>query len=299
MNRGRETAAIVLRSSWQGLRAAGTMGAIAVATIATALFMLGAFGLAVVNMEGLLDDFGRELKITAYLDESLGEAEAEELGQRVETVEGVEFVILVGKEEALERFRAMAGGAALLEGLEVNPLPASLGIFLLPGHRTPEGLAILDAALDGLPGIDEVAHGQEWVDGYARLAALLRVVGYAVGVVLSLATLLIVANTIRLGLYARRDEIEILEWVGASRLFIRAPFLVEGFVQGAAGGVIAALALALAFGFLVPELRYGLTFFLGNAAPRFFDGGELVRLVAGGAVLGLGGAGLALAGRKS
>ena len=299
MSRGREMTAIVLRSSWQGLRAAGAMGAVAVATIATALFMLGGFGLAVVNMEGLLDDFGRELKITAYLEDGLGEGEADELARRVETVEGVEFVTLTGKEEALEHFRGMAGGAALLEGLEANPLPASLGISLLRGHRTPEGLAILDGALDGLPGIDEVAHGQEWVDGYARLAALLRVVGYAVGAVLSLATLLIVANTIRLGVYARRDEIEILEWVGGSRFFIRAPFLIEGLVQGAAGGAIAALALALAFSFLVPELRYGLTFFLGNASPRFFDAGELVRLVAAGAVLGLGGAGLALAGRKS
>lgn len=290
---------IVLRSALQGLRGAGFMGGVAVATIATALFMLGAFALVVVNMEGLLDDFGRELEVTAYLEDGLDEAEAEALARRVETVEGVEFVTRTGKEEALERFRAMAGGAALLEGLEDNPLPASLGIFLRPEHRTPEGLAILQASLDGLPGIEELAHGQDWVDGYARLAALLRVVGYALGVVLSLATLLIVANTIRLGVYARRDEIDILEWVGASRFFVRAPFLIEGFVQGALGGCVAAVLLALAFGLLVPELRYGLAFFLGNAAPRFFDVGELMRLILGGAGLGLGGAGLALLGGKS
>jgi cell division transport system permease protein len=291
--------AIVLRSAWQGLRSTGLMGGVAVATIATALFMLGAFALVVVNMEGLLDDFGRELQVTAYLEEGLAEDQAKELAHRVETVEGVEFVNHVGKDEALERFRAMAGGAALLEGLEGNPLPASLGIFLRPENRTPEGLAILRASLDGLPGIEELAHGQEWVDGYARLAALLRVVGYALGGVLSLATLLIVANTIRLGLYARRDEIDILELVGASRLFVRMPFLIEGFVQGALGGCVAAALLALAFGLLVPELRYGLAFFLGNAAPRFFDAGEIFRLVMGGAGLGLGGAALALVGGNS
>jgi cell division transport system permease protein len=291
-------AGILLRSSWQGLRGAGLMGGIAVATIATALFMLGAFALVVVNMDGLLDEFGRELQVTAYLEEGLGEAEAEELADRVETIEGVEFVVRVGKREALERFRAMAGGAALLEGVEGNPLPASLGIFLERRRRTPEGLAILQAALDGLPGIDEVAHGQEWVDGYARLAALVRVVGYALGVVLSLATLLIVANTIRLALYARRDEIDILELVGASRLFVRTPYLVEGFIQGALGGAIAALLLAVAFGLLVPELRYGLAFFLGNAAPRFFDARELLQMGAAGAGLGLAGAALALWGRR-
>ena len=299
MSRGLEMAGILLRSSWQGLRGAGLTGWIAVATIATALFMLGAFALVVVNMEGLLDEFGRELQVTAYLADGLGEAEAEELASRVETIEGVESVVRVGKAEALERFRAMAGGAALLEGVEGNPLPASLGIFLEQRRRTPEGLAILQGSLDGLPGIDEVAHGQEWVDGYARLAALLRVVGYALGGVLSLATLLIVANTIRLALYARQDEVDILELVGASRLFVRTPFLVEGFVQGALGGAIAALLLALAFSLLVPELRYGLAFFLGNAAPRFFNAGELFRMGAGGAGLGLAGAALALGGRRT
>ena len=298
MNRRLEMAGILARSSWQGLRAAGMAGGIAVATIATALFMLGAFALVVVNMEGLLDDFGRELQITAYLEEGLAVEEAEALARGVGTVEGVDAVVYVGKDEALARFREMAGGAALLEGLEENPLPASLSISLLPERRTPEGLVILQASLDGLPGIEELAHGQEWVDGYARLAALLRVAGYALGIVLSLATLLIVANTIRLGLFARSDEVEILELVGASRLFVRTPFLVEGFIQGALGGAIAALLLALAFGLLVPELRYGLSFFLGNAAPRFFDFGELARLVGGGASLGLGGAGVALLGSR-
>ena len=299
MSRRLEMAGILARTSWQGLRAAGFTGGIAVATIATALFMLGAFALVVVNMEGLLDDFGRELQITAYLEEGLSEAEAEELTLSVGTVEGVEAVAHVSKDEALERFREMAGGAALLEGLEGNPLPASLNIYLRPERRTPEGLVVLQTSLDGLPGIEELAHGQEWVDGYARLAALLRVAGYALGFVLSLATLLIVANTIRLGLFARRDEVEILELVGASRLYVRTPFLVEGFVQGAMGGAIAALLLALAFGLLVPELRYGLAFFLGNAAPRFFDVGELSRLVGEGAALGVGGAGLALLGSRS
>ena len=130
MNRRVEMAAVLLRASGENLRETGLTGGIAVATIATALFMLGAFALVVVNMEGLLDAFGRELQVTAYLEEGLSAAEAEELAARVETVEGVDFVERVGKAEALERFRAMAGGGALLDGLEGNPLPASLGIVL-------------------------------------------------------------------------------------------------------------------------------------------------------------------------
>jgi cell division transport system permease protein len=205
-------------------------------------------------------------------------------------------VAVVGRAEALERFRDITGGAALLEGLEENPLPSSLEITLAPASRTTEGLRILAAALEGLPGVDEVAHGSDWIEGYARVTSLVRVSGYALGTVLCLATLLIVANTIRLGVYAREDELEILALVGASRTFVRTPFLIEGTLQGAVGGLLAAGLLFVAFRVLVPQLEYGLTFLLGHAVPRFFSVGEVAALVAGGAALGLVGSMAALFG---
>lgn len=291
--------AILLRSALRGLQSAAVTASISVATIASALFLVGAFALIVVNMEGLLDQFGRELQITAYLEEGLDARALSALAARVATVEGVARVEVVDKDAALDRFRAMTGGAALLEGLDGNPLPASLDIMLQDAHRTPEGLAILQAALDGLPGIDEIAHGQDWIEGYARAAALVRVSGYALGTVLSLATLLIVANTIRLGVYSREDELDILSLVGASRTFVRAPFLMEGTLQGAIGGLLALFMLWLAYQLAVPQLQYGLTFFLGSTEPRFFDGGEIVRLLLGGASLGLCGSATALLGWRS
>jgi len=287
---------ILGRSAIRGLRGSATTAAIAVVTIAIALFLVGAFALTVVNMEGMLDRFGRDLQVTAYLDDGLASEEEIAIAERVATIEGVSQVTVVGKAEALERFRDMAGGEALLEGLEANPLPSSLEIALAPASRTPQGLRILAEALEGLPGIDEVAHGRDWIEGYARVTSLVRVSGYALGTVLCLATLLIVANTIRLGIYAREDELEILALVGASRTFVRAPFLMEGTLQGAIGGVLAAMLLWVAFLVFVPQLEYGLTFLLGHAVPRFFDARELAVLVGGGALLGLFGAMAALFG---
>jgi cell division transport system permease protein len=287
---------ILGRSALRGLQASAVTSAIAVLTIAIALVLSGAFGLLVVNMEGLLDRFGSELRVTAYLAEGLPETEQKALARSVGSVEVVERVEWVGKDEALARFGRRQGGAALLEGLDGNPLPASLDITLRAASRTPEGLAILLASLDGLPGIDEVAHGQEWIEGYARVVALLRSSGWALGSVLSLATLLIVANTIRLAVYARRDELEILSLVGASRSFVRIPFLLEGTLQGAIGGLLALGLLFLAFQLVVPQLQYGLAFFLGSTQPRFFAGEEILRLLAGGAGLGLLGSLAALVG---
>jgi len=287
---------ILARSAVRGLVGSRVTSSIAVATIAIALFLVGAFAIVVVNMRGLVERFGSDLEITAYLDDGLREADRVRLAERVATVEGVERVELVDQDEALRRFRAISGGAALLEGLEENPLPASVEISLAPAHRTAEGVEILRAALDGLPGIAEIAHGQDWVEGYARASTLMRVSGYALGTVLALATLLIVANTIRLGVYAREDELEILALVGASRTFVRTPFLMEGTLQGAIGGLIALALLWVSYQLFVPQLEYGLVFFIGKADPHFFDAGEMHRLVGGGAALGLLGSMAALIG---
>ena len=289
---------ILVRAAVRGLQAGLATSALAVATIAIALLLVGLFALVIANMDGLAARLGQDLRVVAYLDEGLSDSEQAELERSVATVEGVEAVELVDRSEALERFRRTQGGAALLEGLEENPLPASLQISLLPGHRTPQTLRVVQQALDGLPGVEEVAQGQQWVEGYARAASLARASGIALGAVLVLAALLIVANTIRLAIYARRDELEILALVGASRTFVRVPFLLEGTLQGALGGLLALCLLYVAFHIFVPELQYGLVFFLGDTAPRFFAPGEALRLLAGGAGLGLLGSAPALVGAR-
>jgi cell division transport system permease protein len=219
----------------------------------------------------------------------------------VATVEGVDSVRVVSQEEALERFRAGVGvGPELLEGLDENPLPASLEIVLAPSFRSPEGLRIVVEQIDGLAGIEDVSSGTDWVEGYMRAVALVRAVGIGLTILLALATLLIVGNTIRLAIYARRDELEILGLVGASRGFVITPFLLEGLVQGAFGGGLALLLLLGLFHLVLPGFEFGLAFVLGGSTPRFFTSGEAVGMLAFGAGLGLFGSAAAVsAGWKS
>jgi cell division transport system permease protein len=260
---------------------------VAVLTIAAALVLAGGFGLLVTNMGDLLARFGEELQVVAYLEEGLDGEELRRLAASVSTVEGVEAVKIVSKAEALARFRETAGGAELLEGLADNPLPASLEVALRAQDRTPEGVAVVVAALSGLPGIAGLAHGQEWVEGYARFASLVRVGALGLGLILAIAALMIVANTIRLAVYSREDEIEILSLVGASRSFVRIPFLLEGTLQGAIGGVLALGLLYLAFIAFLPRLEYGLELILGNTSPHFFSSGQAMAVVLAGGGLGL------------
>ena len=138
------------RSALVGLRSSPVTSAIAVATIAVTLLLVGAFALLISNMSGLLERFGREVRLTAYAAEGLAPAAGPALAQRIGALEGVSRAEWVSREEALERFRRRLGGeAALLEGLEENPLPASVEIEVAASHQTTEGLAELRAALAG------------------------------------------------------------------------------------------------------------------------------------------------------
>ena len=285
-----------VRSALRGIAASPATSAVAVATIGVTLVLVGAFLLLVSNMERLLDEFGDSLQVTAFLTAEAGEADRQRLRARAESLEGVANVRVVTPAEALERFRRGVGrGAALLDGLSENPLPASLEITLAPEHRSADGLERVADALRGEPGVEDLASGQDWVEGYLRAVSLVRAIGWGLAAILALATLLIVANTIRLGVLSRRDELEILALVGASRAFVNVPFLLEGSIQGAAGGGLALLLLYALFRLVLPGFELGLEMVLGGVAPRFFTGGEAAALVAAGAALGLVGAAVALA----
>lgn len=299
MNRGLMLIVIAFANSLRGIRSATTTSSLAILTIAIVLILVGSASLLVGNMAGILEEFGAELQLTAYLEEGVSQEIQRELVERVTAAPGVDHVEFISKDEALLRFERLAGGGELLVGLDENPLPASLEIHLRPEARTAEALEILDASLDGLPGIDELAHGQEWIAGYARAVALVRTGALVISIVLGLAALLIVANTIRLALYARRDELEILALVGASRTFVRVPFMLEGTIQGMLGGLIALLVIFGAFEFVLPHVRMGLELVVGRADLRFFSTAESIRLVALGAGLGLLGSITALIGGRT
>jgi cell division transport system permease protein len=276
------------RTALRGLRASPLTSLVAVLTITVTLILSGAFGLVVKNMQGLLERIGKDVTVTAYLEDGLGEQERAALAARVKTVQGVQEVVSVSKNEARRRFeQAGQGRAELLQALGENPLPASLEISLLPERRNADGVRVVVESLQGLPGIAELANAQDWVQGYAGALSLLRVVGVGLGVVLGIATLLIVSNTIRLAVYARRDEIEILTLVGASRTFVAIPFLLEGAVQGAVGGALALAGLATLYRLALPSLGSALALVLGDTPPGFLAPSEMLVLVGVGALLGV------------
>jgi cell division transport system permease protein len=284
-----------VRAAIAGLRGSRLTTIVSIATIAVAVIPLGGLWVVTGNMRALLDQFGNELQLTAFLDAKVRSDAGRSLAARASSIPGVERVEFVSQEQALESFRARLGDSALLEAIEANPLPASLAIALDSDHRTPAAVAAVSEALHALPGVEDVAGGETWIDGYARALRLVRSAGMGLGVVLALATLLIITNTIRLAVYARRDELSILALVGASRTFLRVPFLIEGLLQGAVGGLLGVGLLFGIFHVAVPQLRDALELFLGWSDPSFLSLRNVGILVAGGAGFGFTGAAVAVA----
>ena len=284
-----------VRAALRGLLGSPLPSAVSIATIALAVIPLGGLAIITSNMRALLDDQGQSRQVTAFLALDLDDAEETALARRVASLGGVERVELVTREAALERFRDRLGGGALLDALEENPLPASIEVTLEPGADRAEDAGAVAAALRALPGVEEVAGGEAWVEGYARALALVRGAGLGLGAILAFATLLIVANTIRLAVYARRDELDILALVGASRTFLRVPYLLEGVIQGTLGGALGVALLYGLFRLAVPQLGDALELFLGWSQPRFLSLEGIAALIGGGAAFGLVGAAVAVA----
>ena len=286
----------VLRAAGRGLRASAASASVAVVTMALALVLAGAFGITIANMAHVVERVGDELTLSAYLAPDVGDEGRAALAALAARIDGVQSVEAVSPEMALARFPERTGvSAGPAELLGENPLPASLEVRLRAASRSPAQAQRVRAALEALPGVADVTAGDDWVPGYVRALGFVRGAGLAVGGVLALATLVIVASTIRLAHAARRDELEILALVGASRTTMALPFLLEGLAQGACAGALGLLLLRGLFALARPAVDASLAFLAGPGAVRFFSLPESLALIAAGALLGALGAALSLA----
>ncbi len=263
---------------------------LAVATIAIALTILGVFLYFSGNLAALVQRWSDEVQLTVYLEDSIAPADRGEIETRLRQDVVVEEVRFVSKQDALDRFlRDFQELGGLTDLLEINPLPASFEVRLQPDQRSPEALRRFAGGLEPLDGVEEVDYDTGWVKRLDSLVVLARGAGTLFGAVLLLAATFTTSNVIRLAMYSRRDEVEILQLVGATRSFIQGPFLMEGLLQGLAGGLLAlALLGATHFGLnaLVPSSG---NFFLHLITAEFLAARTAVGLVLGGGAMGFAG----------
>ena len=229
-------------SLWRGRHA----GALSTFVIAMALFVLGAFLLFTSNLERLGTEWSRAAELSVYLNDQTPDADRAALEGVFRGNSAISEFAYVSKDEALQRFKAtFADLAGAVDSLQSNPLPASYDVRLKPAAAA--SVDELAGTLRQAPGVEDVRYDRRWLDRLASAVTVVRGVGLVLGAVLTVAAALTVANVVRLALHARRDELEIMQLVGAPRSYIRGPFVVEGLLQGGVGAAIALAALAALF----------------------------------------------------
>ena len=247
-----------LREGVLNLRRAPLMAMSSVAVMGLSLFVLGIFLLITINLRAAIVAVQGQVEIVVFLKEGVRDVEVSAIDAFLRDHPAVRDVRFLTRDDALEEFRReLDEREYLLEALETNPLPDTFEVALFDDWKSTERLAELAEQVGGVAGVDEVKYGREWVGRLNRVIVVLVLVDLFLGIVVALSSLLVVANTVKLTLIARREMIELMKMVGATIGVIRRPFVIEGLLQGAMAAVFASCLLVLLTGFLrerVPEV---------------------------------------------
>ena len=233
---------------------------IGLGTMVIAFLMFDAFILIFVNLNSWTQEQGRSLTMSIYFKGEPERAVIESIKKELLQYP-VSITDFISKDDALKSLRKQLGEkAGLLDGLGENPLPASLEIVLsrdVSGDSLPYELK---TRLERIHGIDEVQYSQEWVERFQAIMGAVKIIGLVFGGLLFLAALFIITNTVKLTIYSRKDEIEILKLVGATNRFVKIPFLIEGSIQGFLGGSVALIVLFLAYVAIITKVDLSIGF---------------------------------------
>jgi len=282
--------AYLVKEAMTNIRLNRTTTLVAVASTAFTLACFGVFLLLYLNLRGVVSSLQDDIKVVVYLHDGLSAQGLSDLQQRLRSEREVAALSYVSKEQALADFREQFPSEShLLQGLGENPLPASFVVTLSPRFRSSEAVKQWVKRLTTVPGVGQVQYSRDWIENLATLVGFIELGAIAVGGILSAASVTIIASTIRLTLYARQNEIEILRMVGATGAFIKVPFLLEGAVLGAVGGLLS-LAI-LRGGFDLFKMQLGPTGrFLGiESWLNFFPGHVSLWIIMAGLALGFTG----------
>lgn len=287
----------LLREAITNLRTNRTSTLVGVLTTAFTIASFGIFLLLYLNVRNAVDSLHDHIQVIVYLKEDVSSQEKAQLERSLKQESAIQGLSFISKEQALQDFhRQFPRESYLLDGIGGNPLPASFIATVSPNSRSSNVVSNLASRVQDLPGVEHVRYSRDWVEHLALLISYLELGALIIGFILSLASVTIISNTVRLAFYARREEIEILRLIGATGTFIAIPYVIEGAVLGALGGGLS-LGL-LRGGFELFKQKIDGFGWIGGlpSALEFFPIHTSLLLVGAGLVLGCAGSVLSVYG---
>jgi cell division transport system permease protein len=259
----------IIQEALKGFFKNKSMNLITVGIITISIFIFGLFIAGTANLLNVIKLAEDRIEMIVYLNDNLDENGIKLLDEQISTILGVQNTEFVSKEQALENFKKdMSENSPLLSAFESNPLPASIKVTVSMAYKTPEYLKEISNKINLFGGVEDIDYGSEWIDDLDRLIKILFFIDIILGIIITLSSVFVVFNTIRLTVYARKEQIDIMDLVGATETYIELPYIIEGVVHGLFGSVISTLILYSLFSFIqtrIPNvifLNSSLVFFL-------------------------------------
>ena len=272
-----------LASLWRSGRSA----LISIGTIAIAFITLGGFLLLSVNAQGMLDRWLEAAEVSVYLQDTATDAERQALEQMLRARPEVAAVEYVSKERALHRFRAdFPELGDVTSSLSQNPFPSTLEVRLRTEANADAAAETLAREVSGRAGVGDVRFDRRWLARLLGVVSSARVAAVIVAGILMLGAAFTVGAVVRLSLYARREELEIMALVGAPFSYIRGPFIIEGLLLGGLGAAVALVAVSLLYSVLGQWIGSDLAGLTGEGQLRFLGYGEIAVMLLGGVSVG-------------
>lgn len=281
----------IVTDAFRSLRENSVTTALTAVTLGVSLSIFSIFIFVFVNLNAAINSWGDRTQIVAYIKD--GSEAPEKIREAVLSIPGVTSAEFVSKDRALAELKdELKGHEMVLEGVDSNPLPASIEIKVGGLYKNPGAVSTVVARLKQMGWAEDVQFNREWIEKISGLLGFIELAAAFMGFFLAAATIFIISNTIRLAVYARKDEIEIMRLVGASDRFIKVPFFIEGVVQGFAGGVIALLITGAGRYLVVAKVPPYFNFIVQTPFPVPVI---VVMLVAAGVLMGVAGSLISMA----
>jgi cell division transport system permease protein len=235
-----------LKEAFRGMFAAKLMTFVSIITIGASLFFMSLIGLGIYNINGLLKQTQKQSDIAVYLtDDFSGDSKkVESLTSQISAYPQVKKVEFITKDSALSKF-SVVYGSEMLDAVSGNPLPASIEVYVVERYRSNSSIRELQEKMQRLTGVESVRYSREWIDLVERFRDYFFTGAAIFALVMLLVLHIMISNTIKLTIYARRELVQNMHLVGATRFFINTPFILEGMVQGGFGACVSVIALTM------------------------------------------------------
>lgn len=267
------------------------MAVASVLTVTLSMFILGVFLCAVLNINHMATYLENQVEMTVYLKDGLNTDQVMAVGKKLKALPDLKEIKFTNKDQAMAEFKQRLGDQqGILDAINGNPLPSSYST----SFSTPASLKNAVNIVTKYQEVDSVQYGQDIIEQLYKVAQVIRIGGIILIVFLAGAELFIISNTIRLTVFARRREIQIMKYVGATNGFIRWPFIFEGMIIGFLGSGIAAFILWEGYKVVLMEMTQAGLVFIPMIALWPFMGYITVMLLAAGIIIGILGSTISL-----